>query len=467
MSLRNRIAAAAALAVAAVAVAVAVIGYESTRSQLVGQVQHDLRIRAQTFLRPHGGGGPDRGQGQQGGLHPGPPDLSIAPGYFQIVNEDGTVQLPPDEKGATTLPVTQRVLSLARSGSGSFFYDTRVSGHHLEIYSVWDAADHHVVQVSLDLSGVDSELHGLLLPYGLLIGVGILLAAILGLTVSRTALAPIERFLRLTEDVTGALERPQRLEETGASELRRLASSFNQTLDALERSVEAQRNLVADASHELRTPIAALRSNIQIFLDSGRLPLEERESLQSSILAELDELTQVVSDVVELARGAAPGAHREPIELDAIVREAVERTARRAPQIDWALELEQTVIDGAPDLVTRAVTNVVDNARKWSPADGRIEVRLAGGTLSVRDHGPGFHEADLPHVFDRFYRAPSARRLPGSGLGLAIVQQTARSHGGSATAQNAPGGGALVHVSFGPMLNPSEPGSPAAAASAG
>jgi two-component system sensor histidine kinase MprB len=279
-----------------------------------------------------------------------------------------------------------------------------------------------------------------------------MLAAVLGLMISRAALAPIERFLRRTEDVTSELERPRRLEETGASELRRLAASFNQALDALERSIESQRNLVADASHELRTPIAALRSNIQIFLESERLPKEEREALQQSIVAELDELTAIVSDVVELARGSGPRVRAEPVELDGLVHDAVERARRRAPAIEFNLELEPAVVDGDPERISRAITNVIDNARKWSPPGGAIEVQLHKGTLSVRDNGPGFSERDLPHVFDRFYRAADARRMPGSGLGLAIVKQTARAHGGNATAGNAPGGGARVQITFGPPL---------------
>jgi two-component system sensor histidine kinase MprB len=343
-------------------------------------------------------------------------------------------------------------VEIAKRAHGSFFTTATVKGVHLEILTVGDPFDHWAVQVALPLTSVDSVLNGLLLPYGLLIAGGVLLAGLLGLTISRAALAPIERFLRRTEDVTSELEHPRHLEETGASELRRLAASFNQALDALERSIEAQRNLVADASHELRTPIAALRSNIQIFLESGRLPPEERKALQQSILAELDELTQVVANVVELARGSGPSAHRERVELDSLVYDAVDRSQRRAPQIEFNVDVEPTLVDGVPDRIGRAITNVIDNARKWSPADGAIDVRLRAGVLSVRDHGPGFDERDLPHVFDRFYRAAHARRLPGSGLGLAIVRQTALAHGGNATALNAPDGGAVVQVSFGPPL---------------
>ena len=462
MSLRRRIALAAAVSVAAVAAAISVVAYVSTRSHLIGELKQELWARARPELQPHdhgprGGGLPLQPSGQDNepfALPPGP-GFGAARGYFQVVQPDGTAVIPRGE--SVRLPVDARVRAIARSAHGSFFTTTTLQGVHLEVLTVGDPVDRHAIQVALPLTGVDSVVDGLLLPYGLLIGGGIVLALLLGIAISRSALSPIEGFLRRSEAVTSHLDKPSRIEETGADELRRLAATFNQTLDALERSVDAQRHLVADASHELRTPMAALRSNIQIFLESERLPTAERENLQQAILAELDELNQVVADVVELARGSAATTPPEPVELDALAAEAVERAQRRAPGLKFDLQLEPTVVEGVPDRVARAVTNVIDNARKWSPAEATVEVEVRQGTVTVRDHGPGFAPDDLPHVFDRFYRAKDARRLPGSGLGLAIVKQTAEAHGGTAEASNAPDGGAVLRVSFGPVVGAEAP----------
>jgi two-component system, OmpR family, sensor histidine kinase MprB len=473
VSLRRRITGAAALAVAAVAIMLGVTGYLTTRSHLVGQLKQELRQRADQFQKaqPNGpdneqgepkdtehgepsdqgsgdDGGGQQGQGSHGITAPTAPPLGGAPGYFQTVGRNGTVATATGAKGL--LPVTARVLAVARSGRGSFFTTATVEGVHVMIYTVGDADDHYAVEVAQPLTSIDDVLHGLGVSYILLMGGGVLLAVLLAAVIARAAVAPINRFSEMTEQVTSALDKPRRLEEMRASELKRLARSFNQTLDALERSIVAQQHLIADASHELRTPMAALRSNIQIFLESDKLPQGEREELQEAIIAELDELTQVVADVLELARGAAPSEHTEPIELDQIVDEAIARTRRRAATLEFDIDLQPTTIVNSPDRVSRAVTNVIDNARKWSPPEGRVEVALRDGVLSVRDHGPGFKDVDLPYVFDRFYRAHEARRMSGSGLGLAIVKQAAEAHGGFAAASNAPDGGGLVRISFGP-----------------
>jgi two-component system sensor histidine kinase MprB len=156
--------------------------------------------------------------------------------------------------------------------------------------------------------------------------------------------------------------------------------------------------------------------------------------------------------VVELARGSKPTGAQGDVRVDEIVQELVERSRRRAPELTIAATLEPTLVKGEADRIARAVANLLDNARKWSPPGATIEVDLRGGTLSVRDHGPGFHEEDLPYLFDRFHRSRDARSKPGSGLGLAIVRQAAEAHGGVAEARNAEGGGALLRVSFGATL---------------
>jgi two-component system sensor histidine kinase MprB len=269
--------------------------------------------------------------------------------------------------------------------------------------------------------------------------------------VARTAIAPITRFTRQTEEIAANPARleSQRLDVSGRDELARLGRTFNATLDALGRSVEAQRNLVADASHELRTPIASLRANLQLLRDEERLSDADRAALREDMIDELDELTALVGDVVELARGAKPSAATGDVRLDEIVRSLAERAQRRSPELSVECSVQPAIVRGDSDRIARAVANLLDNARKWSPGGEVIEVTQHEATVTVRDHGAGFHEQDLPFVFDRFHRAKDARSKPGSGLGLAIVRQAAEAHGGQATAANAPDGGAIVSVSFG------------------
>ena len=276
---------------------------------------------------------------------------------------------------------------------------------------------------------------------------------------ARTALAPIVRFTRRTEALTGETGQPhlsERLDVAGRDELSRLATSFNTTLDALEAALAAQRQLIADASHELRTPIASLRANIQVLGEAERLPPDEQRRLRADIVEELDELTALVGDVVELARGARGDDELSDVRVDEIVADAV-AAARRRGEARFELELQPTIVRGESARINRAVSNLLDNARKWSPPDGVVEVKLRDGVLSVCDHGPGFAEGELPRVFERFYRSERARKLPGSGLGLAIVRQAAEAHGGWARAGNAGGGGARLDVSFGAHTALTEP----------
>jgi two-component system sensor histidine kinase MprB len=385
-----------------------------------------------------------------------------AAGSVQFVSPTGSASRPPDENWP--LPVDARTKAIAASGTGRYVTDLHVQGVHLRVLTA-GAGSRGAVMVARPLTEIDHALRHLLYVLIFAGSGGILIAAILGAVVARTALAPVSRFTRRTEALTANPNLSQRLEVAGKDELTRLARSFNATLDALEQSVEVQRHLVADASHELRTPIASLRANIQTLEEADRLPPEERDGLREDIVTELDELTALVADIVELARGSKTIDLVDDVRLDQIVAALIERNERRASgAVAFRVELEPTVVRGDPARISRAVSNLFDNARRWSPAGGVVEVELHGGTIAIRDHGPGFDERDLPHVFDRFYRAASARGMPGSGLGLAIVRQAVESHGGWVEAANAPDGGAVVRISFGASQMPVDEGSPPAGA---
>jgi two-component system sensor histidine kinase MprB len=373
----------------------------------------------------------------------------------QFVSRAGGVYRPTDEQ-RWPVPIDAGTRAIASGGHGRHRFDVHTRGVHLRVLTV-GVGSRGAIEVARPLTEVDGALHRQLLLL-IVVGVaGIALAGLIGLAVARTALAPITRFTRRTESLATDIDVSRRLEVKGDDELARLARSFNQTLDALGRSVDAQRNLVADASHELRTPIATLRANFQLMAQDDRLSPEDRESVRRDILHELDELTALVGDVVELARGSKAEEALDEVRLDEIVHAQVGTAGRRAPEIDFVERLEPTVVRGEPERINRAVSNLLDNARKWSPVGSRVEVDLEGGVLTVRDRGPGFDAADLPHVFDRFYRAADARGLSGSGLGLAIVRQAAEAHGGFVKADNAPGGGAVVRASFGRAAAPDRP----------
>ena len=494
MTLRARLGLAAGAAVALAVIAVSVSAYAGTRSQLRDQVDSELQNLAHPFERPSGEGGP-------GGFPPGgpygsgsqpPPSLnelfaghnsggSLSPtdcdggrGYDYGPGQGGAAGLRvfvlPSGKacqlrqtGQTTtirLPATSAAKQLAASGHhGQFYTDVTVKGTDFRMLVI-GLPGQGAVELALPLADVNNTLSNELLLLGIIAAAGIALAALLGFLVARTALAPIARFTRQAESIAAHPDRVEheRLEVDGDDELARLGRTFNSTLDALESSITAQRNLVADASHELRTPIATIRANLQLMRDEELLSPEDRAALRTDMIDELDELTKLVGDVVELARGAKPAAEPGDVRLDLIVEAAIERARRRAPEHGIDADLEPTLVSGEGARIERAVTNLLDNAAKYAPAQTTVDVTLKDGTLTVRDHGPGFHEEDLPYVFDRFHRAKDARAKPGSGLGLAIVRQAAEAHGGFVEATNAPGGGALMRIGFGPASNASSNG---------
>ncbi|MET0938462.1 MAG: HAMP domain-containing sensor histidine kinase [Gaiellaceae bacterium] len=434
MTLRARLTLSAALAVAAAVIVASIVVYFVVRSELRDEVDDSLLERAAVIeRRPFERGFP--------GIPP--PELGGPGGYVQLVAADGSTLR---EHGFTLeLPVDERTVAVAAGEADPFFRDATVSGTHLRIVTV-PSAHGFALQIARPLDEVDGVLDRLRwILFAIALG-GSALAALLGLGVAQSALVPTRRLTEAAEDITATRDLGRRVETDRTDELGRLAVAFNTMLAALEDSVDVQRRLVSDASHELRTPLTSLRTNIEILGKAETLPEDERRRLLEDVDTELDELSRLVADVVDLARDGEPERFEEDIRLDQLVADAVDRARRRALGVTFETMLDETVVHGSRERLHRAVSNLLDNAVKWSPDGGKVEVRVADAAVSVRDHGPGIAEDDLPKVFDRFYRAPSARGLPGSGLGLAIVRQVAESHNGDVSAMRAEGGGTIVRL---------------------
>jgi two-component system, OmpR family, sensor histidine kinase MprB len=435
MSFRARIAVAAAAAVALAVVLASILVFLVVRSQLRAPIDDALEARAHrigeipvdVFKTPVGEAYIE--------LRP----LFGEPGWLvQLVKADGTPVRP--EFYEVGLPVTAPAVAVARGEAGGYYSDTTVEGTHLRVLT-FPYGPGYAVQVARPLTEVDESLRKIGIFLLLIAGTGVAAAAGLGFVVARAALAPVKRLTETAETVTATGDLSQRIDIGGRDELSRLAASFNSMLGALEESTRAQRQLVADASHELRTPLTSLRTNIEVLASDRALPPEERGRLLSDVVEQLGEMTTLISELIELARAEQQTAHPENVRLDLVAGEALERARRNRPGIRFTADLEETVVQGVPATLERAIGNLLDNAAKWSPSGGEVHVEVKNGQVTVRDHGPGISEEDLPYVFDRFYRARSARGLPGSGLGLAIGRQVAEAHGGEVVAERADGGG--------------------------
>jgi len=277
---------------------------------------------------------------------------------------------------------------------------------------------------------------------------GVIAAGLAGWAVARNGLRPVRRLAESVEKIAGT-EDLTPLPVEGDDEVARLATAFNSMLSGIAGARSRQRQLVADAGHELRTPLTSLRTNLDLLSqadDTGGLPAEARTELLDDVRAQIEELTTLIGDLIELAREEPRVAIVETVDLAEVVERAIARVRLRAPGIAFETKLNPWLVDGESSQLERAVTNLLDNAAKWSPPDGVVTVRLTDGVLSVADQGPGISDNDLPHVFDRFYRSAESRAMPGSGLGLSIVRQVAERHGGTTKAASGPDGGALFTV---------------------
>jgi two-component system, OmpR family, sensor histidine kinase MprB len=445
VTFRARIAIAAATAVALAVVLASILAYFVVRGELRGQIDETLEQRAAQIARE------PLGEVQSAD---GESFLGVRPGFgepntlVQLVKEDGTTLSAPYEK--ITLPAGEGAVALAADGDAGdqFFTDMTVSGIHVRVLT-FAYGPGYALQVARPLTEVDDAL-GQLRLFLLLVALGgVGLAAALGLVVSRAALAPVRRLTETAERVSETGNLSERIELEGKDELSRLAGSFNAMLAALEDSTRAQRQLVADASHELRTPLTSLRTNIEVLASDRALPAEERGKLLSDVVEQLGEMTTLIAELIELARAEQQTTRPEDVRLDLLAADAVERARRNRPSVTYREDLEKTVVHGVGGTIERAISNLLDNAAKWSPPGAEVEVEVRDGQVAVRDHGPGIAEEDLPYVFDRFYRARSARGMPGSGLGLAIVRQVAEAHGGEVVAERANGGGTRIVLRLG------------------
>jgi two-component system sensor histidine kinase MprB len=455
--LRRRIGLAAAAAVA-ITVAVALFAcFLVVRDQVLGQIDDELRAQAvQAQQDPYRS------------LDRPLPSLSASAGgpapYEQAVLANGT----PYTYGDIALPGTSLAATIAAGHAHAYMSDVTVKGTGLRMYTFplpgWVLDGQPVaLELARPLGPTERVLSELRLVLLLILLAGIALAAALGRLAARRVLRPLAEVTDTARTIGETDDLSLRLAVHADDEVGELATRFNQMLArldasraALDESVRSQRQLVADASHELRTPVTSLRTNIEVLLAGGALEEDDRRRLLADVVEQSEELTTLVSDLIEVARGDLPDESREQIRLDRVVEECLARAHRNAPAVEFRTRLEPVVVQGNADRLARAVNNLLDNATLHNAPGQPIEVSVDAEGVRVRDHGGGIDPGDLPYVFDRFYRGANSRARQGSGLGLAIVRQVVESHGGRASAANAADGGAVFTLQL-----PTSPGSQA------
>ena len=443
MSFRLRVTLLAAAAVAVAVIGAAALMFVVLQQQLIAQVDRSLDQAAAT-AQAHGPRGTDRG-----GRPPfGDPEQTVSgradvfaqsiDAFGRVIRADYSQPVP-----ALVTPTAKQIAATQQQGGA--YFDTTISGTPYRVLVV-PLGGNTALELARDVTDIDAVLAETRNRLILVAITGVLLAAGLGTVVARTAIAPVERLTSVVEEVARTRNLTRRVAAEGHDELSRLAASFNQMLGALEVSLRQQRQLVADASHELRTPLTSLRTNLELLARGQPTDEAERHAVLADLVAQLERLSTLVADLIDLARDEEVALPVEDLRLDEVVEDAVAAVRSRYGRVLFTVASRPTSIRGVRSRVSRAITNLLDNAAKWSPAGAIVEVSVSDGEVVVRDHGPGVAPEDAPHVFDRFWRAPNARGMPGSGLGLSIVKDVAEKHGGSVTLEPASGGGARFRL---------------------
>lgn len=444
MSLRARVGTMTALTVGLVVAITALAVYLTVSVQLTRSVDQNLLERAREAVRSP--------LGTPSTLTEIPAEAILAADVrIAIVRTDGQRSVASSLEGAESAPpLGEPEIAVARgSQAQSVRTSTGSDGETYRVVAVPAGLGSALVlgqtteqtEQILDRMRVVSILVG---------GAGVVMATWAGVSAATTGLRPVRRLTEAAEHVART-QRLEPIEVEGNDEIARLALTFNAMLAALGDARQRQARLVADAGHELRTPLTSMRTNLDLLAQSDRqggLHPDERAQLIADVRAQAEELSQLMGDLVELSREDAPASSKEQLDLADVVRDALTRVRRRAPGVTFSADLRPWTVDGESQLLGRAVTNLLDNAARYSPRHGTVTVTLRDGTLEVCDEGPGIADEDLPLVFERFYRSSEARGRPGSGLGLAIVRSVAERHGGSVEAGRASSGGArlIMHI---------------------
>jgi two-component system, OmpR family, sensor histidine kinase MprB len=367
-------------------------------------------------------------------------------------------------------PLDSRDVAVSEGAQPSYFSNADVGGHQFRVYTAAmpGGANGALVRTSRAADADNSALrNAALLLAGLTVAAAGVTYGAARLTAGRI-LRPIGELTAAAEHVTQTRDLTARLRSTGRGddgtndEVGRLSSSFDTMLVALHDSVTAQRQLVADASHELRTPLTSLTTNLDLLEDGAGLADPQAPALVRAAREQAAELDQLITDLLDLARYHESTPHRETVRVDLLTDQAVHRLRKRLPHAIIDAELRPCLVHVDPAAVDHAISNLVDNAIKWSPPGTAVRVVVENGRVTVSDHGPGIAHEDLPHIFERFYRAPDARGMPGAGLGLAIVGSVAQANGGTVEVRTGSGGSTFT-LAFPQIPEPPNPGNNQAA----
>ncbi|MEP7090923.1 MAG: HAMP domain-containing sensor histidine kinase, partial [Nocardioidaceae bacterium] len=440
-SLASRVILLTTIAVGLAVAIVALAAYLTVRHQLQASLDDSLHRRAYAAAR----------------YPPSETTLSDIPAFMQGATDTKFGYLFSNGRAVTTRgPNTSRIvlgsqeLAVARGTTRYSCRTIATSDGDYRVATVPTVTDGIALVVAQSLDANENTLDRLGLVMFIFGLAGVIAASLAGWGVARNGLRPVRRLTEAAEDIART-EKLDPIEVEGNDEIARLARAFNAMLTALSASRDRQRQLVADAGHELRTPLTSLRTNLDLLTQADRqggLSATSRQELLDDVRFQIEELTTLIGDLTELAREQPSQVLLDEVDLAEIADRAVQRVRRRASSLRFDLRAEPWWVEGDAAALERAVTNLLDNAAKWSPPLGVVSVSLVAGSLVVADQGHGIAEADLPHVFDRFYRSTESRTMPGSGLGLSIVRQVAERHGGTVGVGRGPEGGAAFSMTL-------------------